>query len=88
MKYIISEEQNDKLWFIRRKNIIDKLVKDALDEIPVGDLSWGEFSQSVLVYVLDNLEYNFLSIEREEMIEEYIHELIEDYHNEEYFGRD
>ena len=87
MKYIISEEQNDKLWFIRRKNIIDKLVKDALDEIPVGDLSWGEFSQSVLVYVLDNMDYKNLSIEQEEMIEEYIDELIEDYHYKEYYGR-
>jgi hypothetical protein len=88
MKYIITEEQNNRIWFLRRKNMIDELVENALDEIPVGDLSWGEFSQSVLVYVLDNMDYQQLSIEQEEMIEEYIDELIEDYHYKEYFGRD
>ena len=88
MKYIITEEQNNRLWILRRESIIDELVEDALDEIPVGDLSWGEFSSSVLDYVLNNWPYENLSIEEEEMLGEYIDGLIEDYHHKEYFGRD
>ena len=88
MKYIITEEQNNKLWILRRLNIIDELIEEALDEIPVGDLSWGEFSQSVLVYVIEKLDYEDLTIEQEELIEEYIDDMIEDYHYREYFGND
>jgi len=88
MKYIITEEQNNRIWFFRRLDMINELIKKALDEIPVGDLSWGEFSQSVLVYVLDNMDYNHLTIEKEELIQDYIDEQIEDYHYKEYFGRD
>jgi hypothetical protein len=88
MKYIITEEQNNRLWILRRESIIDELVEDALDEIPVGDLSWGEFSSSVLDYVLNKWSYENLSIEEEEILGEYIDGLIEDYHYKEYFGRD
>lgn len=87
-KFIITEEQNNRLWLNRRMDVINNLIEKALEEIPVGDLSWGEFSQAVLVYVLDNMDYTHLSIEQEEMVQDYIDEKIEDYHYKEYFGRD
>jgi hypothetical protein len=81
MKYIITEEQNNKIYILRRLEIFDKYmdvaIKDTTSEGVVDD-QFDEFRDEVLWRTLTYYEEDKGEIEDKDLLEEYF-KLIENY---------
>jgi hypothetical protein len=81
MKYIITEEQNNKIYILRRLEIFDKYmdvaIKDTTSEGVVDD-QFDEFRDEVLWRTLTYYEEDKGEIEDKNLLEEYF-KLIENY---------
>jgi hypothetical protein len=81
MKYIITEEQNNRIYILRRLEMFDKYmdvaIKDTTSEGLVND-SFDEFNSEVLWRTLTYYEEDNGEIEDKDLLEEYF-KLIENY---------
>lgn len=89
MKYIINESQSNKLWLLRRYNLVEEAFKETVRYIdPCISNSYDGFEKRFGLYMMDELHPYFYDIEgfdydgiRDELIEMFYAEITELYFN-------
>ena len=89
MKFIITESQNNRLWLLRRYDLVSEAFKETVNYInPCEFNSYDGYETRFVMYMMDELHPHFYDIEgfdyngiREELIEMFYVDITESYYN-------
>ena len=74
MKYIITEEQNNRIYILRRFEIFEKCMDEAIEDVNSEGVDNGHFKEymsDVLWKTLEIYEEEYGQIEDKELLEKY-----------------